>query len=239
MLQNIQELLYSLVENWGYLGAFIVSILGNMIPFFPIPYLAAIFLTAANFPSIDPTLLGIISGIGGGIGKMFIYFLGRGTSSVVKVSNEKLEALKKIVGNYGAMAAFMLAATPSPDDIIMIPLGMMKYDLMKFFIAVTAGKIVISLFVSWSARLLRILPGFMKDILPWFMGEGDISIAILSVIVLIIASFLIFLIDWMKVLELMNEMGVVKFLKYILFDRGYKEIIVKKIRIKYGDRSRD
>lgn len=236
MLQNIQQLLYQLVEEWGYLGAFIVSILGNMIPFFPVPYLAAIFLTSANFHNIDPTLLGIVSGIGGGIGKLFTYFLGRSTTSLAKVSNEKMKALRKIVGNYGAIAAFILAATPSPDDVIMIPLGMMKYNIIRYFIAVTAGKIVVSLTVSWGARLIRIIPGFLKSILPWLIGSrSDVLTLIISILVLILASLIIFIIDWIKVLELMEEKGIKKFMKYVFLEGGYKEIISIKIRKKKND----
>jgi len=201
------------------MGAFVVSILGNVLPFMPIPYLAAIFLTAASFPEIDPTILGIVSGIGGGVGKLVTYMMGRGAANIVDIPEERMRALRKLLGSYGALAAFILAATPSPDDIVMIPLGMIKYDIAKYFIAVTCGKIVISLTTAYSGKVISI-----------FLGTTNYWVTlVVSIIVLVVITLIIFMIDWVKVLEIVEEKGW-RGLVRIVMSSDRNELLIEKVR---------
>jgi len=219
MTQQLHDILCELVARWGYVGAFAVSVLGNMLPFMPIPYLAAIFLTAANFPEIDPTLLGFVSGLGGGVGKLVTYMMGRGAASIVDISEERMRALRKLLGSYGALAAFILAATPSPDDIVMIPLGMIKYDIFKYFIAVTCGKIVISLATAYSGKIINI-----------FLGGTNYWVTMsVSIIFLIIITLIIFIIDWVRVLEVVKEKGWKGLINLILSNRR-SELLIERVR---------
>ncbi|RLE75242.1 MAG: hypothetical protein DRJ56_06055, partial [Thermoprotei archaeon] len=197
MPQDLYALLCDVVAKWGYLGAFVVSVLGNLLPFMPVPYLAAIFLTAANFPGIDPTLLGVVSGLGGGVGKLVVYMMGRGAASVARLPEERMRALKRLLGSYGAVAAFILAATPSPDDVVMIPLGMIRYDVVKFFAAVTCGKVIISLLTAYSGRFMNV----------FFGGAGQLVTAVASVVVLGVVTAMVFAVDWVKVLEVVEGGG--------------------------------
>ena len=50
---------------------------------------------------------------------------------------------QKLVKRYGAGAAFFAAATPIPDDLVYVPLGLAKYNPRKFFIATLTGKLVL------------------------------------------------------------------------------------------------
>ncbi len=202
--------LYDLALKYGYLGAFIVSILGNLLPFMPIPYLAAIFLFTANVPGVDPLVVGLISGIGGGIGKLIVFLTGWGVSSFLSEEQEKqMAAFKKLLGDYGALAAFLFAATPSPDDIIIIPLGLIKYNAWKFFAAVTAGKIVISIATSYFGV-------FFGEV---FSGWGVLSSIIASILFLAIFTWILFRINWVKVMLMINEKGWRGFIRIILEGR--------------------
>ncbi len=205
---NIAELLYRLTVKWGYLGALIVSILGNFIPFIPIPYLAVIFLIASNVPELDPLLLGIVSGVGGGIGKLVTYYISRGASTLMKPEQlKRLWALRELIGNYGAVAVFIFAATPSPDDVIIILLGILGYDVKKFLLSCTAGKIVISVLTAYSGRLFS---EFMK----YYLGlEQGIISTVLSIILLIVLIVLVLKIDWIKLLENVEKMGWKEYLR--------------------------
>lgn len=219
MVQEFHDILCDLVAKWGYAGAFVVSVLGNILPFMPIPYLAAIFLTAASFPEIDPTILGIVSGLGGGVGKLVTYMMSRGAASIVDIPEERMKALRKLLGNYGALAAFILAATPSPDDIVMIPLGMIKYDVLKYFIAVTCGKIAISLTTAYSGKVISI-----------FLGGTNYWIAlIVSIIILIVITLIIFMIDWVKVLEVVEEKGWRGLIK-IIMSNNRNELLIERVK---------
>ena len=188
--------------SWGYLGAFIISIAGNLIPFFPIPYLAAVFLLASNY-GLDPLLLGIISGVGGGVGKLITYFIGRGASKIVyREEDEKLEAFKKLLGNYGALAAFIIAATPSPDDIVILVLGIIRYSITKFFIAITLGKIALSLIVAYFGRayfeIMKILGGG---------EEFNIVMFVASLVLMAVIWYIISKVDWVKLMKEVEEKG--------------------------------
>jgi len=214
------ESLLSFAENWGYPGAFIISVLGNLIPFMPIPYLAAIFIMAANLPDVNPALLGVISGLGGGVGKVLVYLASMGVSDALKpISEKRLEALKRLIGDYGALAAFLIAATPSPDDIVVIILGMIKYDLTKYFIAITSGKIVISLAVAYTGRAFQRI-----------MGTSDPALtAIASIVFLIVSVAVIAAIDWVRVLEIVEENGWREVVR-ILVSGNIREILVERLR---------
>ena len=183
----------------GYLGLFIVSILGNLIPFVPVPYLAVVFVYSAVL-SYNPLLTGIVSGLGGAVGKLVVYWTGRGASKLIVTvvgGGERLEAFKKLLGDYGALAAFLFAATPSPDDIVMLVLGMIRYDPLKFLVATALGKIVISLVVAYGG---------------WAISEAlsplgvTVSIVV-SLALLVVISAVIFLVDWVKVLEIVSVEG--------------------------------
>ena len=50
---------------------------------------------------------------------------------------------QKLVKRYGGSAAFVAAATPIPDDLVYIPLGLAKYNPKRFFVATLLGKFVL------------------------------------------------------------------------------------------------
>ncbi|RLE62918.1 MAG: hypothetical protein DRJ38_08760 [Thermoprotei archaeon] len=215
-MEWLVDWLYDLALKYGYLGAFIVSILGNLLPFMPIPYLAAIFLFTANVPGVDPLIVGLVSGLGGGIGKLIVFFTGWGVSSFLSEEQEKqMDAFKKLLGDYGALAAFLFAATPSPDDIIIIPLGLIKYSTWKFFTAITAGKIVISIATSYFGV-------FFGGV---FSEWGILSSITASILFLAVFTWVLFKIDWVKVMLTINEKGWRGFVKIIW--RGEWNIFIR------------
>jgi len=182
----------------GYTGIFVVSILGNLIPFMPIPYLAVVFFYAAYVPGVDPYVIGLISGIGGGIGKLIVYLFSRGASKLLPdEKEEQLKIFSKLIGDYGALAVFIFAATPSPDDVIITVLGIAKYNVLKFFIAVTLGKIIISILTAIFGKMFNFLLG----------EEGSWYSFIYSLVFFFIITWIILSIDWMSVLEITNKEG--------------------------------
>lgn len=188
----------------GYLGVFLVSMFGNLIPFIPIPYLAGVALYSALLPS-SPLLVGIASGLGAGLGKLIVYLLGRSVRVFLKKeTSAKYEKLGKLLKGYGALAAFIFAATPSPDDAIIIPLGLMKYDMVKFLAGVTAGKAVLGIVVAYGGRFIALM--FTEDLI---LGTLTSVVAFAVVIVALV------LIDWEVAFELVGERGIRGFLKEI------------------------
>ena len=62
----------------------------------------------------------------------------------MKKLEKEWRPFERLVKRYGAAAAFVAAATPMPDDIIFVPLGLAKYNPKRFFVATLTGKIVLS-----------------------------------------------------------------------------------------------
>ena len=141
--------------------------------------------------------------MGGGVGKLITYFIGRGASKIVyREEDEKLEAFKKLLGNYGALAAFIIAATPSPDDIVILVLGIIRYSITKFFIAITLGKIALSLIVAYFGRayfeIMKILGGG---------EEFNIVMFVASLVLMAVIWYIISKVDWVKLMKEVEEKG--------------------------------
>ena len=56
-------------------------------------------------------------------------------------TKQRMLPFQRLVKKYGAAAAFVAAATPIPDDIVYVPLGLAKYNPLRFFIATLTGKL--------------------------------------------------------------------------------------------------
>jgi uncharacterized membrane protein YdjX (TVP38/TMEM64 family) len=204
---NWLGLILAALRSYGYLGAFIIGLLGNAIPFLPVPYLIPIFILSKI---LDPLWLGILVGIGASIGKCVSYLIGRGG---VKIFGEKrqreLECFSTILGKYGAVAVFLFAFLPLPDDIIVIPFGMIKYNFKKFFVALMLGKMALGLTVAYAAS-------YSFEFAKIFLGENTIVATIASVFFLLLVIIIIFRIDWIEAVEFIDKNGVWAYIKLLI-----------------------
>lgn len=195
-------LIYSLATEYGYLGALLASLLSHLVPFAAIPYLAVVWLLASTVPGINPWLLGVLSGLGAGLGKASSYFIGRGGARIVGGERRRqLEALKELTGDYAGLVAFIASATPIPDDVFLIPVGMLRYSLWKYLAATVAGKALLCTAVSLFAFKLG-------EALRWLVGaEGDWAGAAASILIMLLFSYAILRIDWLAVAEEVKRSG--------------------------------
>ena len=70
--------------------------------------------------------LAIISAVFAACAKLFIFYIGYSGRRIMRKSTVKrMRPLERIVKKYGAVAAFVAAATPIPDDLIYIPLALL------------------------------------------------------------------------------------------------------------------
>lgn len=152
---NIAELLAQFTEwsnnvvgSFGYLGIFLVSFIGSASIIFPIPVFALIFSLGAI---LNPWLVALSAGLGGAVGELTGYALGKGGEGVIKKRYKKLfERGKELFEHEQAFIAIVLfAATPLPDDVIGILGGMFQYDVKKFILASFIGKMIMSLGLAW------------------------------------------------------------------------------------------
>ncbi|MEM2466611.1 MAG: VTT domain-containing protein [Candidatus Bathyarchaeia archaeon] len=194
IFQQLEQWLKNFAVQYGYLGIFLISLIGSTSIFFPVPYTVVIFTVA---PFFDPILIALASGAGSAIGELTGYMLGLGGRKIISEKRKhQMEALVKIFGKYGPIAIFLFALTPLPDDMLFIPLGIMHYNLLKAFIPAITGKICMSLIIAYSARyaitIIERMFGIESD---WITALISM---ILAVILLIIVLAVMFKIDWEK-----------------------------------------
>lgn len=134
--------IFSLLSSYGYLGIFLISLIGSSSIILPLPSAFFVFFSAAY---LDPFLLGLLAGLGSAIGELTGYGLGRGGRKLIKGKwKKKLAETEKLFQKYGGFLIIaVFAATPLPDDIVGILGGSMKYPAKKFFVATLIGKLVL------------------------------------------------------------------------------------------------
>lgn len=192
VLVDIWAWMSDIVTNYGYTGAFFISIFGNFTVFFPVPYIITIYAFGAT---LNPLLLGIACGVGATIGEFSAYLIGRGGRRVLDDRyGKQLETAKKLVQNYGMTIIFLFAVLPLPDDLILIPLGMLRYNLKKAIVAMFLGKLVMCTAVAYAGRYSY---SIIKDI---FVSSGWLG-GIASTILLVITIYVLLKVDWNKFFE--------------------------------------
>jgi membrane protein DedA with SNARE-associated domain len=180
-----------LVTVYGYVGAFLVCILGNISIFIPIPFALIVYAFGST---LNPLLLGLVSGLGSTIGEMVSYLLGWGGRKIIETRyGSRLDAVKKLIGRYGVLSVFLIALLPVPDDLLLIPLGMMKYDFKKTFIALLLGKTLMGVSLAYAGAF-----GFsyLRDV----FAAGGVVEGVASVVLLVVVIIVMLKIDWAKML---------------------------------------
>ncbi|MBS7615951.1 VTT domain-containing protein [Candidatus Bathyarchaeota archaeon] len=192
-----EDLIGWLMESFmslQYVGVFLISLIGSLSILFPIPYTVVIFTLGKT---LEPLLIAVAAGLGSAIGEFSGYALGWGGRKAISDKyRKKMEFLAKAFDRYGPWAVFLFALTPLPDDLLFIPLGVMRYKITKVFIPALLGKFLMSLIVAYSGR-------FTITIIENIFGvESSFTSAIIgtviAVILLLIILVIMFKVDWEK-----------------------------------------
>ena len=182
----------NLVATYGYSGAFLISIFGNFTVFFPVPFVLTIYAFGAT---LNPLLLGLVCGVGSTIGEFSAYLIGRGGRRVIDERyGERLESAKLLVQEYGMAVIFVFAVLPLPDDLILIPLGMLRYSLKKAMIAMFLGKTIMCVAVAYAGLYSYAL---VRDV---FASSGLVG-GLASTLLLAIIVYAMIKIDWAKYID--------------------------------------
>jgi len=100
----------------------------------------------------------------------------------------------KLFDRHGPIIIFLFALTPLPDDLLFIPLGVMRYPFLKAFIPALLGKTLMTFILAYSGQqsieLIRTL----------FGGSGLLGTVITSALLIVIIVAMI-RIDWEKLFE--------------------------------------
>jgi len=152
-ITDILNNLFVFASTLGYIGLFAISFIASIIVFVPIPFFPILALMSID-KDFDPHLLAFSSAIGATLAKTIIFYSSfYGRRFISRESKVKMKPLQRLLKRYGWYASFIAAATPIPDDIVYVPLGLAKYNPWLFFTSCFAGKMVISEAIVWGTRM--------------------------------------------------------------------------------------
>jgi membrane protein DedA with SNARE-associated domain len=183
----------------GYLGILIISFVGSIIVFVPIPYFP-LLVTASFNPKFDPHMIALVSAIGTVAAKTIIFLVSYyGRKVLSDKTKKRMLPLQRLVSRYGWPGAFAAALTPIPDDLVYIPLGLAKYSPWKFAAATFAGKFLMNEAIVWGSVYLG------RPFVERIMGESTsnttlIIAGVASIAVMVVLIYLSLKIDWGKVI---------------------------------------
>jgi len=191
--------LFPFTPEVGYLGLTIVSFFGSLIPFVPIPSFVLVATMAAG-EQFDIHILVLIAALTSTAAKQIIFYVSYGGRKIISEKTKKrMLPFQKLVKRYGGSAAFVAAATPIPDDLVYIPLGLAKYNPKRFFVATLSGKIVLFYVIvlishyTGLSLLEPVLQG-IDDPLPVYIGIIALGVAMTLVVILLLR------LNWEKIL---------------------------------------
>ncbi|MFX1391292.1 MAG: VTT domain-containing protein [Promethearchaeota archaeon] len=228
LIISFRENLTLLTQGSNYLWALFISLvicfLGSASIGFPIPFPFVLFtlsnsifyryydygleiiqiLESGSF-WLEIIGLALIGGLGSALGEFTGYAVGYGTK---RITEEKDSDLLKNVDGFGKLILenkkrtpiyiFLFALTPLPDDILFLPLGMIKYPFWKCIIPGWIGKNFTTLFYCCWPILVAI--GFVNQ----GIQSDDISSVITEALLLLVTITVMFFImafNWSKYLE--------------------------------------
>jgi membrane protein DedA with SNARE-associated domain len=197
-LTSIEDL-FAFYDDFGYLGILLISFIGSIIVFVPVPYFP-ILITAAFNKNLDPHLISLFSAIGAVSAKLIIFYASYyGRNILSSRVRSKMLPLQRLLSKYGWGGAFVAALTPIPDDLVYIPLGLAKYSPWKFATATFAGKFIFNEVLVLGAVYFG-TPFVDKLISDTSTPFTLIVGAAVSIIALGILIYLSYKIDWAKVI---------------------------------------
>jgi len=192
--------LFPFTPEVGYLGLAIVSFFGSLIPFVPIPSFVLV-ATMAVGEQFDIHVLVIIAALTSTAAKQIIFYISYGGRKIISEKTKKrMKPFQKLVKRYGGSAAFVAAATPIPDDLVYIPLGLAKYNPKRFFVATLLGKFVLYYAIVLISHYmgLSLLEPILQDIedpLPVYIGIVILGIAMTITVILLLR------LNWERILS--------------------------------------
>ncbi len=191
----MQEIMLSIMEQFGYLGVFLLIAIENIFP--PIPSEAVLlfggFMT--TYTGLNIIVMIIAATLGSLVGAIVLYGLGRILSKerlkkivsgkigkILRLKAEDIDKADKWFYEKGNKTVFFCRFVPIVRSLISIPAGISKMPMGKFLIYTTAGSTV------WNAVLLiigNIVGENWTNMLVIFEQYSHITLIVLAIIFII------------------------------------------------------
>lgn len=193
--------------RYGYLGAFLAALVGNVTIIIVFPYTIVTFFLATQ--GLDPFLLGVLTGVGAYLGELSGYILGRwGSRKFQEARPQTYQALEQIVKlrpGFVSWLLFLFSLLPLPDDVLFIPLGMLRYSIWKLTWPSVLGKTGAGLIITYSGSFLI---RFFND--SSATSASSILSQLGSLFTLTLVMYAIFKLDWDKMMHRLLDQHPVK-----------------------------
>jgi len=171
------------LTTYGYLGVFLVSLAVNLLPFTSPSNLILAGAVTFLIPGMNPVLVGLEVAIAASLAKTAHYYVASYAAGKTGNKGQTLGSYGRRIGRWGALAAFVAAASPIPDDPIVIPLGMTRYSPAKFFMAYLLGKALVSIAGAYLGRQSALTLEGMFPSNTYIVVTAIISVLVASVLV--------------------------------------------------------
>ena len=102
-------------------------------------------VAAVAFPYTNVLWIGFLVAFASSVAKLIHYYAAFFAGTFLNDARKaRLQAYSRRIGDVGAMLLFVAAITSIPDDPIVIPLGLTRFNPVKFFTVFFMGKILVT-----------------------------------------------------------------------------------------------
>jgi membrane protein YqaA with SNARE-associated domain len=165
----------------------------NLIPFAGPSNLFIASNAALIVPSANPVTLGLLVALGASLAKSIHYLVTFFVSKHLSEERRKrLDLDANRVKKWAFLLLFVAAASPIPDEPIIIPLGLMKYSPTKFFTAYFLGKLTIGIAGAF-------LGGWSENIFSGMLSQS--AMIVISIVLTIVITVILLKVDFSKLAE--------------------------------------
>lgn len=198
----MQEFMLSIMEQFGYLGVFLLIAIENIFP--PIPSEAVLlfggFMT--TYTNLNIVVMIVAATLGSLVGAIVLYYVGKilnkerlkkivsgKVGKVLRLKNEDIDKADKWFDEKGNKTVFFCRFIPIVRSLISIPAGMSEMPMPKFLIYTIAGSTI------WNTVLLTVgnkLGENWASMLGIFEQYSHITLIVL-VIIFVLACVIFYL----------------------------------------------
>ncbi|MBI4187342.1 MAG: VTT domain-containing protein [Chloroflexi bacterium] len=135
------------LKAYGYLGAFLISLIFNATIILP----AGNFVVVATLGAILPsaTIVGLVGGTGATIGEITGYMAGYSGQAIVR-KQELYARVEGWVRKWGMLTIFIISIVPFLFDLAGIAAGVLRLPLWKFLIACWLGRAILYTVIAFA-----------------------------------------------------------------------------------------
>jgi len=138
------------LQQFGYLGAFIISVTLNATLVLPAGNFVVMAAFGATLPSA--TLVGLVGGLGAAIGEITGYVAGYSGQSMIQ-RRKVYQRLERWVKRWGTLTIFLLSIAPLFFDLAGLAAGALRFPFWKFFIATWLGRTILYIGIAWAGAM--------------------------------------------------------------------------------------